>query len=61
MKFFKGNRTRIYGTGILILGVVQQYASDIIPDQYLGIVLAGVGIGVVILRELTNTAPGRSQ
>lgn len=55
----KGNRTRIFGTAVLCLGVVEQYAREIVPTDYQGYLLAAVGIAIIILRELTNTPAGR--
>ncbi len=58
MNFLKGNRTRIFGTAILVLGVVQEYAREVIPAEWQGLTLAAVGIAIVVLREITSTAPG---
>ena len=60
MKLFKGNRTRAFGTLILVLGVVEQYAREVIPDAYQGLVLMGTGIAIIILRQITTTPPGES-
>lgn len=61
MKMLKGHRTRIFGTSITILGVVEMYAREVIPAEYQGAVLMTVGIVVVILRELTTTPPGKAE
>lgn len=58
MRLFKGNRTRLFGTAILILGVVEQYAREVIPAEWQGVTLMGVGIAVIILRQVTSTPPG---
>ena len=55
----KGNRTRIFGVLISSLGVLQMYAREIIPTEYQGLVLTGVGIAIIVLRELTTTPPGK--
>lgn len=55
----KGQRTRILGTLIMILGVIEMYAREVIPDAYQGFVLMGIGIAIIILRQLTNTPPGK--
>lgn len=57
----KGNRTRVFGTAILVLGVVESYAREVIPPEYQGMVLMGIGVAVIILRELTTTPPGKSK
>ncbi len=57
---FKGNKTRLFGTAILILGVVQQYAREVIPAEWQGWALTGIGVAIIVLRELTTTPPGES-
>ena len=56
---FKGNRTRLLGTLIMILGVIELYAREIFPPEWQGYVLVTIGIAVIILRQLTTTPPGR--
>lgn len=55
----KGNRTRILGVAVACLGVIQQYARQIVPEAYQDYLLVAVGIAIIILRELTNTPAGR--
>jgi hypothetical protein len=52
----KGWRTRLLGVLIGIGGLVQMY-QDVIPQKYVGPILLGLGVAVIILRELTDTAP----
>lgn len=59
MKWLKGNRTRIVGTLISILGVVEMYAREVIPDQYQGGALMAAGILMILLRQMTTTPPGQ--
>ena len=58
MRLFKGNRTRVFGALISILGVVELYAREVIPDEYQGYTLMVIGIVVIVLRQLTTTPPG---
>jgi hypothetical protein len=58
MKWLKGQRTRLFGTIVSILGVVELYAREVIPDAYQGYILMGIGIAVIILRQITTTPPG---
>jgi hypothetical protein len=34
------------------------YAREVIPADYQGYVLMGIGISIIILRQLTTTPPG---
>lgn len=56
----KGNRTRLFGVSIMCLGVIEQYAREIVPAEWQGLLLTGVGMGVIILREFTTTPAGKS-
>lgn len=58
MRWFKGQRTRIFGAIVSILGVVELYAREVIPDAYQGLTLMLIGIIVIILRQITTTPPG---
>lgn len=58
MKLFKGNRTRIFGTALAVLGIFETYAREIIPAEYQGWFLAFVGVAIIILRQITTTPPG---
>lgn len=60
LRYLKGNRTRLFGTLLMILGVVEQYAREVVPQEYQGLVLMAVGIVVIILRQITTTPPGVS-
>lgn len=61
MNMFKGYRTQVFGILLAILGVVQQYAREIFPDDTEGLVLMVTGILVVILRELTTSPPRKKE
>ncbi|MGD9866714.1 MAG: hypothetical protein AB7U38_01810 [Hyphomicrobiales bacterium] len=57
----KGYRTLIFGFLISALGANQ--ASDvatIVPDEWVGVVMAAIGVVVLALRSLTDTAVARS-
>lgn len=60
LRYLKGNRTRLFGILLMILGVVEQYAREVVPQEYQGMVLMAVGIAVIILRQITTTPPGAS-
>ena len=52
----KGYRTLIFGALITLLGGIE--AADlahVVPEQWNGVVLAGIGLVVMVLRTLTNT------
>ena len=53
----KGQRTRLFGALIAVLGVIETQA-DVIPADWRGWVLMATGIGVIVLRQITTTAPG---
>lgn len=58
MRLLKGQRTRLFATIIMILGVVETYAREVIPDDWQGLILMLIGIAVIILRQITTTPPG---
>lgn len=60
LRYLKGNRTRLFGTLLMILGVVEQYAREVFPQEYQGYVLMAVGIAVIVLRQITTAPPGYS-
>lgn len=52
----KGFKTLIFGAIIAALGGIQ--ATDlatIVPDKFIGIVMASIGVVVMVLRAFTNT------
>jgi uncharacterized membrane protein len=59
-RYLKGNRTRLFGILLMILGVVEQYAREVVPQDKQGLVLMVIGIVVIILRQITTTPPGVS-
>ena len=54
----KGNRTRIVGAAVAILGLVEVYGREMVPEQYQGWTLFIAGALMIILRQITNTPPG---
>ncbi len=58
---FKGNRTRIVAAIVAVLGIVQQYAPQVVPPEYQGLVLMVIAIAMVLLRQVTTTAPGKKE
>jgi membrane-bound ClpP family serine protease len=60
LSWLKGNRTRIVGALIAILGVVEMYAREVIPADYQGLVLMSIGILMIVLRQVTDTPPGKA-
>jgi uncharacterized protein YjeT (DUF2065 family) len=61
MRKLKGNKTRLFGMAVAVLGVVEMYVREVIQVEYQGLVLMGIGVAIVILRELTDTPAGRSE
>lgn len=59
MNFLQGRRTQIIATAISVLGLVQQFGSDIIPANFQGWSLFIVGLAMIALRQITTTAPGK--
>lgn len=59
MTFLKGNRTLIIGTMISILGLFEQYAREIVPDDFQGLALFSVGVLMILLRLVTTTPVGK--
>lgn len=59
LKWLKGNRTRIIGAIISILGLVEVYGREIVPESYQGWALFTAGVLMVILRQITTTPPGQ--
>lgn len=60
MKFLKGNRTRIFGSALAILGLAETYGRELVPEMYQGWFLFGIGVAVILLRQITTTPPGES-
>lgn len=58
---FKGWKTVIFGVLLAVVGVLQQSGIEqLIPAQYQGLFVAGIGAAVVALRSITNTPLGSS-
>lgn len=60
MSIFKGSRTLIIGTAISILALFDQYAREIVPDEFQGWFLFGSGLLMIGLRLITTTAVGKA-
>jgi hypothetical protein len=58
MSKLKGYRTVALGALLSILGLFEQYAREIVPDEYQGWTLFVVGILIVLLRLVTTTPVG---
>jgi hypothetical protein len=55
----KGFKTIFAAAAISIVGLLQQYgAIDLVPEQYRGLALAGVGVVMAGLRLITTTPVG---
>lgn len=61
MKILKGKRTIIIGAAISVLALFDQYARDIVPEQYEGLALFLSGVAMIYLRTITNTPVGKSE
>lgn len=60
MKAFQGWKTVSVGIIIAVLGVLQQSGIEqVVPAQYSGLVLAGIGAVMVALRSVTTTPLGQ--
>ena len=59
MTFLKGNRTLIVGTMISVLGLFEQYAREIVPDDFQGLALFSAGVLMILLRLVTTTPVGQ--
>lgn len=60
MTWFKGKRTLIIGTAISVLALFDQYAREIVPDEFQGWALFLSGLAMIGLRLITSTPVGRS-
>ena len=57
----KGKRTFIFGAIVTLLGTAQTLNwTDILSPDTAGIVVAGIGAAIMVLRAFTNTPPGQS-
>lgn len=55
----KGYKTLVYGAVLAALGSMQAFDwVTVVPEGYVGIVLAVIGAGVVWLRAVTDTPIG---
>ena len=52
----KGWKTFIFGLALVVVGFMQQFDwATVIPTQYVGTVVAAIGIIAMYLRSVTNT------
>lgn len=52
------SKTYWYGAAVVALGFAEQYSSiltQFVPEQYRGLAVSLVGVGVWVLREVTKT------
>lgn len=58
----KGYRTFIVGAVVSLLGTAAALNwTDILSEQNAGIVVAGIGAAIMVLRAVTTTPPGKSE
>lgn len=58
----KGKRTFIFGALVSLLGTAAALDwTEVLNDQNAGVVVAVIGGVIMVLRALTNTAPGKSE
>lgn len=58
----KGWRTLIFGAAVAIIGVMEAFDwTTVIPEQYQGWALGIIGVVIIWLRKVTNTAIGKSE
>ncbi|WP_299663819.1 hypothetical protein [uncultured Ruegeria sp.] len=59
----KGNRTRLFALLLILVGILETYGSEVVgtfvPPEYQGLAITVIGIIVLILRQITTSAPGR--
>lgn len=57
----KGFKTLIFGALIAALGGIQAAdLANIVPEQFIGLVMGGIGLIVMALRAITSTPVGSS-
>lgn len=61
----KGWRTRIFSLAVALLGLLEYLDPNMIADAFggqnnRGLVLLGIAATIFVLRQITTTAPGRS-
>ena len=58
----KGYRTFILGAAVALLGTAQALDwAQIVTAENAGVIVAGIGAAIMVLRALTNTAAGKSE
>lgn len=57
----KGFKTIFAGLATFAIGMLEQYdVTDIVPEKFDDLALAGVGVLMVLLRMVTTTPVGKS-
>lgn len=61
----KGNRTRVFGILVILLGVFEgidpAIVATIVPPEYQWLITPVIGAAIIILRELTTTPAGQRE
>ena len=58
----KGFKTLLFGAIIAALGTIQAVdLATVIPESWVGIVMAGIGAIVMVLRGMTDTPLGKAE
>jgi hypothetical protein len=65
MTFLKGWRTRLLALAVSLLGMLELFAPNVwatlLPKEWQGWSLIAVAVAIYWLRQVTNTAAGKSQ
>ena len=62
MENLKGYKTIIFGMLIAALGAVQATdLAQVVPNEWIGIVMSAIGGMIMVLRALTDTSVGSSE
>ncbi len=60
----KGNRTRLLGLLVILLGALEgvdpALIAAVVPPEYQWLITPAIGCAIIILRELTTTPAGQS-
>ena len=59
----KGRKTRLFGTLVILLAIIEgidiNVVLSVVPPEYQWLVTFGIGVAIIVLRELTDGPPGR--
>lgn len=58
LSWLKGRRTQIAAFLIAALGIIEAFGREVIPEAYQGFTLMTVALLMLVLRQMTTTAPG---